>query len=196
MQCWYYHSVWSYSLFVGDWLPFNPKFFELFAVVWLSLVSFSDSSIGKESACKTIRLQCRRPRCNSWVRNICWRKDRLPTPVFLGFPWASAGKESVCNVGDLGSIPGLGRFPGEGKGYPLQYSGLENFMDYSPWGHKGLDTIERLSIHFASLGCLGNVTRFPNRNVLNTSTLKIKSIVSKIKVNLFPVWDGCESEVA
>ena len=57
-----------------------------------------------------------------------WRKDRLPTPVFLGFPWGSAGKESTCDMGDLGSIPGLGRFPGEGKGYPLQYSGLENSM--------------------------------------------------------------------
>ena len=42
----------------------------------------------------------------------------------------SAGKESACNAEDLGSIPGLGRFPGEGKGDPLQYSGLENFMDY------------------------------------------------------------------
>ena len=41
----------------------------------------------------------------------------------------SAGKESASNVGDLGSIPGLGRFPGEGNSYPLQYSGLENFMD-------------------------------------------------------------------
>ena len=41
----------------------------------------------------------------------------------------SAGKESTCNVGDLGLIPGLGRSPGEGKGYPLQYSGLENPMD-------------------------------------------------------------------
>ena len=47
----------------------------------------------------------------------------------LGFPGGSAGKESACNVGDLGSIPGLGRSPGEGKGYPLQYSGLENSMD-------------------------------------------------------------------
>ena len=54
-----------------------------------------------------------------------------------GFPSGSAGKESVCNVGDLGSISGLGRSPGEGKGYPLQYSGLENSMDYcSPWGCK------------------------------------------------------------
>ena len=47
----------------------------------------------------------------------------------LGFPWGSAGKESACNAGDLDSIPGLGRSPGEGKGYPLQYSGLENSID-------------------------------------------------------------------
>ena len=50
-----------------------------------------------------------------------------------GFPGSSAGKESICNAGDLGSIPGLGRAPGEGKEYPLQYSGLENS---SPWGPK------------------------------------------------------------
>ena len=60
---------------------------------------------------------------------ICWRRERLPTAVFLGFPGGSNGKESACNAGDLGSIPGLGRSPGEGKGYPLQYSGLENSMD-------------------------------------------------------------------
>ena len=47
----------------------------------------------------------------------------------LGFPDGSAGKESACNAGDLGLIPGLRRSPGEGKGYPLQYSGLENSMD-------------------------------------------------------------------
>ena len=47
----------------------------------------------------------------------------------LGFPGGSAGKESTCNVGDLSSIPGLGRSPGEGNGYPLQYSGLENSMN-------------------------------------------------------------------
>ena len=46
----------------------------------------------------------------------------------------SAGKESVFNAGDLGSIPGLGRSPGEGKGYPLECSGLENFMDYTVHG--------------------------------------------------------------
>ena len=47
----------------------------------------------------------------------------------MGFPGSSAGKESTCNVRDLGSIPGLGRSPGEGKGYLLQYSGLENSGD-------------------------------------------------------------------
>ena len=62
-------------------------------------------------------------------REFPLEKDRLPSPVFLGFPCDSAGKESACNAGDLGSIPGLGRYPGEGKGYPLQYSGLENSMD-------------------------------------------------------------------
>ena len=51
------------------------------------------------------------------------------TPVFLGFPCGSAGKEYTCNVGGLGLIPGLGRSPGKGKGYPLQYSGPENSMD-------------------------------------------------------------------
>jgi len=47
----------------------------------------------------------------------------------LDFPGGSGGKESTSNVGDLGSIPGLGRSPGKGNGYPLQYSGLENSMD-------------------------------------------------------------------
>ena len=59
-----------------------------------------------------------------------------------GFPHSSVGKESACNAGDPGSIPGLGRSPGEGKGYSLQSSGLENSMHYSPWGHKELNTAE------------------------------------------------------
>ena len=70
---------------------------------------------------------------NPWVRKIPWRRDRLPTPVVLGFPCGTAGKESACNVGDLGSVPGLGRSPGEEKGYPLQYSGLEDSMDIGAW---------------------------------------------------------------
>ena len=74
----------------------------------------------------------------------------LPLCIYLsstlGFPDGSAGKESTCNAGDLGSIPGLGRFPGEGNSYPLQYSGLEKSIDYSSWGLKESDTTERLSL--------------------------------------------------
>ena len=79
---------------------------------------------------------------DSWVWKIPWRRDRLPTPVFLGFPGGSAGKESTCNAGDLGLIPELGRSLGEGKVNPLQYSGLENSMDCCPWGLKELDMTE------------------------------------------------------
>ena len=56
-------------------------------------------------------------------------RDRLSTPVFMGFPAGSAGKGSTCNSANPGSIPGLGRPPGEGKDYPLQCSGLENSVD-------------------------------------------------------------------
>ena len=55
----------------------------------------------------------------SQIEKIRWKRDRLPIPVFLDFPCGSAGKESTCNVGDLGSVPGLGRSSGEGKGYPF-----------------------------------------------------------------------------
>ena len=60
---------------------------------------------------------------------MCWKRDRLTTSVFLVFPGSSAGKESARNAGDLGSVPGLGRSPGEGTVYPLQYSGQENSMN-------------------------------------------------------------------
>ena len=68
--------------------------------------------------------------------------NRLPTSVFLGFPHSSAGKESTCNAGDLDLIPGLGRSTGEGKGYPLQYSGWRIHGQYSACGHKELDMTE------------------------------------------------------
>ena len=60
----------------------------------------------------------------------------------MGFPCGSAGQESACNAEDLGSIPGLERSPGEGKGYPLQYHGLEKSMDcmYRPRGCEESDT--------------------------------------------------------
>ena len=117
---------------------------QMVEIVWLqlcSLVGFPDSSVGKEFAW-----------FNSWLRKIRWRRDRIPTPVFLSFPCGSAGKESTCNAGDLGPIPGLGRSPEEGKSYPHQYSGLENphgqrsLVGYSPSRDKDLDMTEELSI--------------------------------------------------
>ena len=75
------------------------------------------------------------------------RHDGATFTFFSGFPGDSDGKQSACNAGDLVSIPGLGRSPGEGKSYPLlQYSGLENSMDYSPWGRKELAMTEQLSL--------------------------------------------------
>ena len=77
----------------------------------------------------------------SFLENTCllWHLDIL---------CGSAGKESTRNAGDLVSIPELGRSPGEGKGYLLQYSGLENFMDFivSPWGLKESDMTEWISL--------------------------------------------------
>ena len=70
----------------------------------------------------------------------------------MGFAGGSDTKESTCNTGDLGSIPGLGRATGEGNSYPLQYSDLENPYEqrslegYSAWGHKESDMTEQLSL--------------------------------------------------
>ena len=68
-----------------------------------------------------------------WVRKIPWRRDRLPTPVFLGFPGGSAGKESIRNAVDLSLILGLGRFSGGGHGNQLRYFCLKNPMDRGAW---------------------------------------------------------------
>ena len=76
------------------------------------LLGFPYSSVGKDC------LQCRRPGFDPWVGKIPWRRERLPSPVFLGFPFGSAGKESVCNVGGLACC--------------------------DSWGHKESDTTERL----------------------------------------------------
>ena len=86
-------------------------------------MGFPDSSAGKEATCNA------GDPCSIPGSRRSPGEDRLLTPVFWGFPGGSAGKESACNAGDLDLIPGLGRSPGEGKGYPLQYSSLENSMD-------------------------------------------------------------------
>ena len=107
----------------GIFLAFGEHHLTYASQVALPL-SFPHSSIGKESTCNAGD-----PSSIPGLGRSPWRRDSLPTPVFLGFPCGSAGKESACNAGDLGSFTGLGRSPGEGKGYPLQYFGPENPMD-------------------------------------------------------------------
>ena len=80
--------------------------------------------------CSLARDGSQPPALGVWSLNP-WTTREVPGVVLIkmGFPCGSAGKESTCNVGDLSSIPGLGRSPGEEEGYPLQYSGMENSMD-------------------------------------------------------------------
>ena len=85
-----------------------------------------------------------------------WR-DRLPTPVYLGFPCGSAGKESACNVGDLGPIPGLGKalFPWRRERLPTPVFWPGEFHGfYSPWSCRESDTNERLSLSLSQ--CSGS----------------------------------------
>ena len=91
--------------------------------------------------------------CPFWLPFYCWQVGYY---ILFCLPGGSVGKESACNAGDLCSIPRLGRSPGEGNSYPLQYSGLENSLDY-PWDHKESDKTEQLSLSllfiFATLNC-------------------------------------------
>ena len=74
----------------------------------------------------------------------------------LGFPCGSAGRESACNAGDLGSVPELGKSPGEGKDYPLQHSGLENSMDCIVHGvAKSRTRLKDFHFHLGSPGDWG-----------------------------------------
>ena len=77
----------------------------------------------------------------------------------MGFPSGSAGKESACNAGDLGSIPELGRSPGEGNSYPLQYSGLENPMDCIVHGEENSQTRLR-EFHFQKWKAFHKISGF------------------------------------
>ena len=77
---------------------------------------------------------------------------RVGLREIMGFPGGSEGKASACSAGDPGSIPMLGRSPGEGNGYPLQYCGLKNSMDCIVHGVAELDTTEQLSLPGGSDG--------------------------------------------
>ena len=126
---------------------------------------FPGSSVGKEST-----FNAGDP--HSWVRKIPWRRDRLPTSVFLAVPGGLDGKESTSNVRDLGLIPGLGRSPGGGNSNPLQYSclkkkshGQRSLAGYSPCGCQESDTNEHTHI---GPGNTANKIRNTNKRAINS----------------------------
>ena len=97
---------------------------------------------------------------NLWVSSRHWQKydsflawltqNKHESVDMRGFPCDSAGKEFTCNVGDLGLIPGLERSPAEGKDYPLQYSGLKKYMDYTHGVAKSWTRLSSFHFHFLS----------------------------------------------
>ena len=133
--------------------PFSSVTDMMITWVALYIVSLSTHPLGKILFISSFHLTAKLIDIfqSTWVL-IIWLHFTL-----RGFPDGSAAKESACNAGDagdLGSIPGLGRFPGAGNGNPLQYSCLENPMDRGAWwamvrrkGHKQLDTIGRPGTH-------------------------------------------------
>ena len=114
----------------------------------------------------------------------------------MGFPASSVGKESTCNAGDLSSIPGLGRSPGEGKGYALQYSGLENFMDCIVQGvAKSWTWLSKFHFHFLSPNLVHTLA---HRHSCGTSSLRalwtINSSLHTGQVSLWVFRAHCEWE--
>ena len=139
-----------------------------------------------------ICLQCRRPWFNSWVGKIHWRRDSLPTLAFLNFPNGSPGKESACSAGDLGLIPGLGRSPGEGNCYPLQYSGLENSMDCIDRGVAKIQT--RLShFHFNDLK-KRSLLHYCKNQISYSFNILIRKSRKYIEEIIIPFLDNTELE--
>ena len=117
-----------------------PKVF-LFKTLLLFVLLKSNLCTGlkkkkKPNSTKGYRVKSVSSTLHSVIAMYClypYQNRLCPHKQMRGFPGGSNGKESACNVGDLGSIPGLGRSPGEGSSYPLQYSGLENSMDRGAW---------------------------------------------------------------
>ena len=113
---------------------FNVKLFSIVKICWIKCKSFA-STLPSSEISSPGSFSCLLIHMHIFVQVALHNIYFSTNYFFLGFPGGSAGKESTCSAGDLGSIPGLGRSPGEGNCYSLQYSGLENSMDlYSPWG--------------------------------------------------------------
>ena len=103
-----------------------------------------------------------------WVDHLSFLQFGSSSGI-VGFPGGSEGKESACNAGDLGSVPGLGRSLGEGNGYPLQYSppgkshGQRSVAGYSPWGCKESDTTKKLTLSLSLLQWEVTVSPHPHQ---------------------------------
>ena len=147
------HHGWKF--FWGLSTPRWSQSYKQVCSSWTTALSSADCDVGIDGWPLFIHMMPR-----SWDINLYFSN--------LGFPGGSDGKESACNVGDLDSIPGSGRSPGEGNGYPLQYSCLEKPMDrslvgYTPGDRKESDTTEWLT---HSLSTLANYTLIQCYNLM------------------------------
>ena len=111
--------------------------------------------------------------------------------LFLGFPGGSAGKQSACNAGNLGSIPGFGRSPGEGEGYSLQYSGLENSMDCIIQGVAKSQT-QLNDFHFLSL--LASSIKSTIRNISRKLSYQKSMGLKHNNIQNYKLWP-CNTQI-
>ena len=117
---------------------------EIFLKGWISIgysLGFPDSSVSKESTCNAGD-----PLLDSWVGKICWRRDRLPTPVFLGFPCGSVKNPPAMQETWVWSL--VGKIPWRRESLPTPVFWLREFHGlYSPWGHKESDRLSDFHLH-------------------------------------------------
>ena len=120
------------------------------------------------------------PEFNSWLRKIPWRKVVVHYKMIksiLGFPSGSVGKESACNVGDLGLIPWLGRSLGERNSYPLQYSSLENPMDCTVQGiAKSWTLLSNFHLTLLQSQTTASLLSYPLLPSISPATARVKHI--------------------
>ena len=95
--------------------------------------------------------------------------------LYRGFPGSSTGKEPTCNAGDMGSVPGLGRSPGEGNGYPFPYSGLENSPDRVAWWATTVHGVTKNQTRLSDFHCTENFYNFHQRSRRVASQLTWKA---------------------
>ena len=134
----------------GTWAP-NFRKTHWGSILQVGLSQFDKSWVKRDFLSQINVGNCGSRKMQGFLLKDFWDFNLLITHE--GFPHISVGKESACNAGDPSSIPGSGRSPGEGKGYPLQYSGLENSMDCIVHGVTKSQT-QLSNFHFHTTGLL------------------------------------------